>query len=434
MTDRVLAGDPRALARALSEVENDTPVGRELLRALFPHSGRAWKVGITGAPGAGKSSLVDRLAAELRREGRTVGILAVDPSSPYSGGAILGDRIRMQSHAGDPGIFIRSMATRGALGGLARATSDLALVLDAAGRDVILLETVGVGQDEVEVVRVADVVAVVLVPGMGDDVQALKAGILEIADVLVINKSDRQGADRLEQELRAVLELARRPDGWTPPIVRTVATEGRGASDLLAALRTFPARARAAAHWRYRLQELLRERLLERLVDPAALDHAAAEVAAGRLDPYAYVEGRLTARPAAAGPVLDHLGIAVPSVDAALAFYRDLLGLPVAGREEVPQEKVRLAMLPAGDARLELLEPAAGDSPIARALARRGPGLHHIALRVPSLDAAIGRLRAAGVRLVTDTIQSGAGGRRYIFIHPASAGGVLVELVEDTRA
>jgi LAO/AO transport system kinase len=425
--NHLLAGDARTLARALTEVENDTAEGRALLRALYPRSGRARTVGVTGAPGAGKSSLVDRLAAELRRENLTAGILAVDPTSPFSGGAILGDRIRMQAHASDPGIFIRSMATRGALGGLARTTADLALVLDAAGRDVILIETVGVGQDEVDVARVAQVVAVVLVPGMGDDVQALKAGILEIADVLVINKSDRDGADRLEQELRAMLELAHRPDAWTPPIVRTVATESQGIRELWTALRSFPRQARAAAHWRHRLRELLRDRLLERLISPAELEQAAAEVAAGRLDPYAFLDARLA-------PVsLDHLGIAVASVEAALPLYRDLLGLTVSGREEVSQERVRAALLPAGDSRLELLEATSPDSPIARFLARRGPGLHHLALRVPDLQAALDRLRAAGVRLVTDTIQCGAGGHRYIFIHPAAAGGVLVELVEAAK-
>jgi GTPase len=293
-------GDARALARALSEVENSTPRGREILRTLFPFSGRTRKIGITGAPGAGKSSLVDRLAAEARRRDQTVGIIAVDPSSPYSGGAILGDRIRMQSHAGDRGIFIRSMATRGALGGLARAAGDAALVLDAAGRDLVFIETVGVGQDEVDVVKIADVVVVVLVPGMGDDVQALKAGILEIADVFVINKADREGADRLEQELHAMQTLAHRPDGWVPPVVRTVATEGRGVPELLDAVIACRFEGRAAANWQAQLREMLRDRLMDEVLtkrlQPGELEAAAREVAARERDPYSFVDEVLARR------------------------------------------------------------------------------------------------------------------------------------------
>lgn len=291
---KIRSGDIRALARALSEVENGGPRAQALLAGLFPFSGRAWRIGVTGAPGAGKSSLVDCLARELRREQKTVGIVGIDPTSPYTGGAILGDRIRMQAHASDPGIFIRSMATRGFLGGLARATGDAVLVLDAAGRDVILIETVGVGQDEVDVVKVSDAVALVLAPGMGDDVQALKAGVLEIADVLVINKSDREGSDRLEQELRAMLEMARRPDGWVPPIVRTVATESSGISELLAALRTCHFPGRRVSNWRAQLLEMLQCRLMDRLIERALgngeLDAAAAAVASRQRDPYRFVE------------------------------------------------------------------------------------------------------------------------------------------------
>ena len=210
-----------------------------MLKELFAHTGRATMIGITGAPGAGKSTLVDCLVHELRREGKQVGVIAVDPTSPYTGGAILGDRIRMLSHHADSGVFIRSMATRGWLGGLAGATTDMALLLDAAGRDVVLVETVGVGQDEVEIAKLADVTVVVLVPGMGDDVQAIKAGIMEIADVFVINKSDQPGADRLEREIKAIQSLSTRQDGWVPPIVRTVATEDKGIGEALAAVRSF---------------------------------------------------------------------------------------------------------------------------------------------------------------------------------------------------
>ena len=228
MVDQVRAGDPRALARAISTVENRAPGWSELLKALFPHSGHARILGLTGPPGAGKSTLVDQLARHYRKENRTVGIIAVDPTSPYTGGAILGDRIRMQDHFSDPGIYIRSMATRGSLGGLARTTADVATVLDASGRDLVMIETVGVGQDEVDIVRLADVTIVILVPGMGDDVQTIKAGIMEIADIFVINKSDREGAERVEREIRALQSLAVRSDNWTPPIVKTVASEGVG--------------------------------------------------------------------------------------------------------------------------------------------------------------------------------------------------------------
>src|SRR5580704_997536 len=232
MTDaaqRILDGDLRVLARAATWIENRSPEAEPLLRELFPHTGRALILGVTGPPGAGKSTLCGQLARLIRGEGKTVGVIAIDPSSPYSGGAVLGDRIRMQEHHADPGVFIRSMATRGWLGGLARATTEMTMLLDAAGRDVVLVETVGVGQDEVEIARLAHVTLVVMVPGMGDDVQAIKAGIMEIADVFVINKSDLPGAEKLQREMQAAMSLAPVPE--TSPdveIVHTVALEGTG--------------------------------------------------------------------------------------------------------------------------------------------------------------------------------------------------------------
>ncbi len=291
---RILAGDLRALARAATAIENRSAEAETLLKELFPYTGKAVVMGITGAPGAGKSTLTDRLVHELRREGQGVGVLAVDPTSPYTGGAILGDRIRMLSHHADSGVFIRSMATRGHLGGLAAATTDMALLLDAAGKQVVLVETVGVGQDEVEIAKLADVTVVVLVPGMGDDVQAIKAGIMEIADVFVINKSDQEGADRLEREILALQSLSTRSDGWVPPIVRTVATESQGISETLAAVRSFLDRARgsdrAIANWAGRLREMLRARLMEQF---ANIDYRAAaeEVMARRSDPYTIIDG-----------------------------------------------------------------------------------------------------------------------------------------------
>ena len=273
-----------------------------MLKALFAYSGKARVIGITGAPGAGKSTLVDHLAREYRRQDLQVGIVAVDPTSPYTGGAILGDRIRMQSHHADPGIFIRSMATRGFLGGLARATSDVATALDASGKDIILIETVGVGQDEVDIVRLADITVVMLVPGMGDDVQTIKAGIMEIADIFVINKSDREGADRVEREIRAMQTLAMRADHWTPPIVKTVASEGKGTSELAAAVVNYEQflqqqdllLKKKISNWQERLVEMLREALLQRLLSErmqeGELTRLAADVAEHRRDPYSLVE------------------------------------------------------------------------------------------------------------------------------------------------
>ena len=299
--DRVRSGDPRALARAISAVENRQPGCADLLKALFPHTGRARILGLTGAPGAGKSTLVDQLAKHYRKESQTIGIIAVDPTSPYSGGAILGDRIRMQDHYTDPGIYIRSMATRGSLGGLARTTADVATVLDASGRDRILIETVGVGQDEVDIVRLADITIVILVPGMGDDVQTIKAGIMEIADIFVINKSDREGAERVEREVRAMQSLDMRKDGWTPPIVKTVASQGVGTQELAAAIADYEAYLQKenlafkknVENWQERLVEMLREAMLDKAraqLDGGSVERYAAEVAEHKRDPYSLVE------------------------------------------------------------------------------------------------------------------------------------------------
>lgn len=299
---QVRAGEPRALARAISAVENRAPESIPLLKALFPHSGKARILGLTGAPGAGKSTLVDQLAREYRRRGSSIGIVAVDPTSPFTGGAILGDRIRMLSHHADPGIYIRSMATRGSLGGLARTTADVATVLAASGRDLILIETVGVGQDEVDIVRLADVTLVILVPGMGDDVQSIKAGIMEIADIFIINKADREGADRVEREIRALQSLATRSDGWVPPVVQTVATEGRGIAEVAEAVAGFEQflerenllLARKTANWRDRLLEMLRDAVLRRVLRERLSEDEvrayAADIAALRRDPYTLVE------------------------------------------------------------------------------------------------------------------------------------------------
>jgi GTPase len=310
--EQVRAGDVRAMSRAITAIENHQPEAEELLRLLFPYTGSAYITGITGAPGTGKSTLADRLAAHYRKQQEQVGVIAVDPTSPYSGGAILGDRIRMQGHAGDSGMFIRSMATRGVLGGLARATAEVALLLDAAGKRQVLIETVGVGQDETDIVRLADCVLVVMVPGLGDDIQGMKAGLMEIGDIFVLNKADRQGADRLEQELLAMLSMVMPRDGWNPRVVRTVATENKGMDTLAGMIGEFRKHFEVSGerqrkhieHWKRRLLELLESRLLEKVLGGAdghrLLEELASEVAQRKKDPFAAVN-EILARSSLAG-------------------------------------------------------------------------------------------------------------------------------------
>jgi LAO/AO transport system kinase len=359
----------RELSRLATQIEN----GGQLPAGL-PEEGAGLIIGITGPPGAGKSSLVDALTAQFRRRGKTVAIVAVDPSSRATGGAILGDRIRMQRHHADPGVFIRSMATRGAAGGLARTSAALARLFRGAGFDFVMLETVGVGQDEIEIASHADVTLVVLVPGMGDDVQAIKAGIMEIADIFAINKADRPGVEQTQREIESMLSLGHA----VVPIFRTVAIDGTGIPELADALAVRP----------------------RRILDAPE-----------------------------SGCAIDHLGIAVRSIDEALGFYVGNLGIAVASRETVEHENVRVAMLPVGSSRIEVLEPLGAGSTIAKFLEKRGPGLHHVALRVPDLDAVTERLETAGVRLL-GTPQRGAGGHLYVFLHPADTGGVLWELIQ----
>lgn len=465
LSARVLAGDVRAVARAISLIENESPEGAALIGRVFAKTGRAYLIGVTGPPGAGKSTLVDRLTTEYRNAGHKVGIIAVDPTSPYSGGAILGDRVRMQAHASDAGVFIRSMATRGNLGGLSRATAEAALVLDAAGFDIVIIETVGVGQDEVDIVRTADVSLVTIVPGTGDEVQALKAGIMEIADIFVVNKADREGADRTAASVEAMLALQAWSTGvWRPPIVKTEATTGKGLPELVAAVAKFREHTKAEigqrrrARAEFRLRELLGRAFMRHLeqdvLTEGEFERELNRIAKRETDPYAVSEamigralggnsGRNSSRknfPSAfnrenssgmnfgADFRFDHLGIAVTDIGAALAFWRDALGLPLEPAEEVPSQRVRAHFMPAGGAAVELLEATADDSPIAKFAAKRGPGLHHVTFEVPDIAAALAKLKVAGVKLIDETPRAGAHGSLVAFIHPSSAHGVLVEL------
>lgn len=450
LTERLLAGDIRALARAISLVENETADGAALIGKIYAKTGNAYLIGVTGPPGAGKSTLVDRIIAALRAQGKKVAVLCVDPTSPYSGGAILGDRVRMQSHSADQGVYIRSMATRGHLGGLATTTAEAALVLDAAGYDVIIIETVGVGQDEVDIVRTADVSLVVLVPGTGDEVQALKAGIMEIADIFVVNKADRDGADRTAASIEAMLTLEMWDAAeWKPPVMRTEATAGRGITELLDTVEQFRthsgervgARRRARAEWR--LREMLGRRFLrhleQRVLAPGEFDRVLDRIAGREIDPYAAADmlmAKATASTLHAGRdgavTLDHLGIAVADATAMAAFFARHFGLVTDEPEVVGLHRLRFVQT--GDATLELVEPVSADAPVAKFIAKKGDGLHHVCVRVPDIDACMATMKANGVEFIDAAPRQGAHGSRIAFIHPASACGLLVEIKQPAAS
>jgi LAO/AO transport system kinase len=461
LAEGVLAGKIPRVARAITWAESADSRFPRLLARLFPFTGRARVTGLTGSPGAGKSTLTAALARKARAAGRRVGIVAVDPSSPFSGGAILGDRIRMQDLYTDPGVLIRSMATRGHLGGLARASADAVDVLDAAGYEEILVETVGVGQDEVEVFRLAESCVVVLTPGMGDDIQAIKAGLMEVADLFVVNKADRDGSDRVVQEILQMLELGEH-GAWLPPVVKTVATTGAGLDELIVKLaehRAFldgPEGAqRKRERTKKRIEGLVREEILRRLEtlkgDRGALEESAARVEGRQEDPISAARAlasRIDRGSAGAAPCspskkspkspglvsrISHLGIAVKSLAEGSAFW-DLLGLHEEHREEVSSQKVLTSFRPVGESFLELLESTSPDGLIAKAIEKRGPGIHHLCLEVGDVRATLAKLKAAGVRLVNEEPFVGAHDCLVAFVHPASTGGILVELSEKAAS
>ena len=365
----------RELARRATAVENGEPLPSDL------PEGDGLIIGITGPPGVGKSSLAGALTSELRRRSKTVAIVAVDPTSKATGGAILGDRIRMQSHHADPGVFIRSVATRGAHGGLGRTSIALARLFRGAGFDFVLVETVGAGQDEIDIAASADATLVVLVPGMGDDVQAIKAGMMEVADIFIVNKADRPGLEQTVAEIEAMLSLS--PAEKRAPVFQTVALNGTGVPELVNVL----------VH------------LAPKVHDP----------------------GHETQW------LIDHVGIAVRSLAEALPFYTEQMGMKLIGHETVEQERVHVAMLAAGPSRIELLEPSSPDSTIGRFLDKRGPGLHHVAMSVNDLPDVLRRLESTGAKLL-GLPRRGAGGHLYVFVHPISSGGVLWEIIQNQGA
>jgi len=448
----LVSGSVAAAARLISLLENDGARAAEVLQALAPHTGRAYVVGITGPPGCGKSTLVNAAIRALRAQGQRVGVIAVDPTSPFTGGALLGDRVRMQDHSTDPEVFVRSMATRGSLGGLAPAAGEAVAVLDGWGASTILVETVGTGQAEVDVVSAADTVVVVTASGLGDGVQTLKAGVMEIGDVFVVNKADRPDADRTVADLRMMLGSLQE-HRWRPPVLATVATTGEGIDDLLAAV---------ADHRRHqestgqldrrrrdrRRRDILRAAearvrdLLAATASAARLDELVERVAAGSLDPHSAASLLLAPAsgsppisppaPAAPGIRIDHIGIAVRSLDEAGRFYRDALGLAISDPELLPDDGVAAAFVALGGLRIELLEPATVDGPVARFIERRGEGIHHIALAVPDLVRAMERVREAGYTLVDREPRRGSHGTRIAFVHPRDTQGVLFELVDRT--
>ncbi len=452
--EQICAGDRRAIAQAISAAENHEGSAVALLKALFPRTGKAFVIGMTGAPGVGKSTLLEKLAAACRGEGISVGIVATDPTSPFSGGALLGDRIRLQALSKDDGVFIRSMATRGQLGGLAPDTHDVVAILDAAGCEVIFVETVGVGQAEVDVARLADVTVLMLAPGLGDEIQTYKAGVLEIADILVVNKADQAGAEQVESQLAAMLSTAPRQDSWRPPIVATVGTTGQGVLELRAALENFRtqsaaeglAAARKRAHLRARLVELLRRRVLTTVTDPQGggwrLEQGVEDLLARRHDPYSVMEEILAqvSVAAPAGPIgsahgdsprLDHLGIAVHSLAEAVPVFERLLSCNRSAEEVVEDQQVRVAFFRVDKCRIELLEATSPESVIAQFLAKRGQGLHHIALAVRNLPQMLASLEGDGFRLVDRAPRTQSGHGKIAFLHPSSTEGVLIELVEE---
>ena len=406
MLDEAKKGDKRALSKLISAVESGGAAARQVEAATSVSTARARVIGITGPPGSGKSTLTKRLIELLRQRGKSVGVIAVDPTSPFTGGAILGDRVRM---AGDPdtGLYIRSMGSRGAMGGLSAAARGAVDVLNACGFDEIIIESVGTGQNDVEIVNHADIILLLAVPGLGDDIQSIKAGLLEIGDVFAVNKCDLPGGDMVSAELQSSLSMAQGRHGVQPLVVMVSAMTGEGMPELMVALDS-----------QFEALEKSGELALRRIL----------RVSGGRL-PARNAFGKGTGMNCLN---IDHIGVAVKDLEQAAEFYEKVLGIKRSGVEEVAEQQVKVMFLPCGDCEVELLESTAEGSAVDRFLSKNGEGVQHIAICVEDIDASLAELKEKGVRLIDETPRYGAGGARIAFIHPKATNGVLVELCERT--
>jgi len=438
----ILKGNPKAMARAISMIEDRDDYAQEILKRIFHYSGRSLVIGITGAPGSGKSTLVDQLVNIFKHKQKKVGIIAVDPTSPFSGGAILGDRIRMMRHSRDKDVFIRSMATRGHLGGLSKASSEAITVLEAGGKDLILVETVGVGQDEVEVVKLADMILVILTPGTGDDIQAFKAGIMEIADIFVLNKADSPETEKVERQLKAMLDLGLNKKE-IPPIIKTVATTGQNVDSLVEQIESFAvnqkeelkiARKKRLILWM--LRDIIREKidqLINQNIKESEFNDYVNQIYKREMDPYTLSEDLIrNLKDSSMTEKIHHIGIAVNDLKKSLNQWKKYFSLKNEEIEEIKERGVRVATLGFDkEPLIELLEAVGENSTIKKFIENNGEGIHHICFKTDNLDQKVKELKKKGIRFVQADAVSGAGGSRIIFIHPSHLNGVLIELKED---